>query len=285
MVASKPGYALPAPDSGCYEDYEVAPQNAKSAIAAKFPHLTVGANQTSSAEIVLRKGAAISGSVLFDDGAPVSGSVVSLLRKENSGKWTTCDMPSFSSTTDDLGSFRLSGLPPGEYLLRTTLALHGNRVSSAGANDGADPDYRWDVYFGDGVRPKDAKTIVVKDGEESDGNELRILLAMLHPVVGVVLNSETGAPIHEATVELDNADDDATDTETRVDSDGRFRFPYVAEGEYTIKIRNASDPAPGAQPRKDKPAVSYEDASQPLILRNETDGATIQVKPKPATTD
>jgi hypothetical protein len=143
-----------------------------------------------------------------------------------------------------------------------------------------DPDYRWDIYLGDGVRPRDAKTIKLKDGEESNGNIIEIRLARLHTISGTVLNLETGAPINRADVELHNADDDSTCTVTAINpATGQFHFPYVAEGEYTLKVSKAADIVPGKGDQK--PIRTYADASQPLIIKGETSGVTIQVKPQP----
>jgi protocatechuate 3,4-dioxygenase beta subunit len=290
VVAGKLGYATTIPISYLDPDgYDRAPKEVKEALAAIVTPTLVAANRTSRTDIVLDKGAVISGSVRFDDGEPDVQARVSLLQKEKSGKWTEFtaqeDLLSFSAgggaSTDDQGNFRLTGLPPGEYLLRTTLELQGGEVKTPGADSTFDPGYHWDIYFGDGIRPRDAKTIQLKDGEQSNGNTIEIPLARLHSISGTVLNLETGAPINQADVELHNADDDSTCTVTAINSaTGQFRFPYVAEGEYTLKVRKAADVASGARSHDEKPLRTYADASQPLIVKSEANGITIQVKPQ-----
>ena len=76
----------------------------------------------------------------------------------------------------------MTGLPAGDYLLRTTLELEGADVSATSTGGIVDRDYRWDIYLGDGVRPRDAKTITLKDGEESNGNDIEIPVAKLHSI-------------------------------------------------------------------------------------------------------
>jgi hypothetical protein len=291
VVASKLGYASPIPvayiDPG---DYDHAPKDLKDALATVVTPVTVAANRTSTADIVLNKGAAISGTVVFSDGEPYSQAPVSLLRKEKSGKWTDFasleglysnqqGLYSNGARTDDQGNFRLAGLPAGEYLLRTILALGGAEISSPGTESSDDPDYRWDIYFGYGVRPGDAKTIQVKDGEESRGNIIEIPLGRLHPISGTVLSEESGAPVNRADVELHNADDDSTCTITAVGATGQFHFPYVADGSYTLKVTKAADIIRGKS--DEKPLHIYADASQPLIVKGETNGISIQLKRKP----
>lgn len=288
VVAVKPGYATPVPLSYLdSDDFANAPKDLKSVLAATFTPVLVSPNRTSTAEVILTRGAVISGTVRFDDGEPATEANVSILRKDKSGKWsqfeTVQGLFGAGTQTDDQGNFRLTGLPPGEYLLRTTLALGGAHVSAPGMDATNEPDYRWDIYLGDGIRPRDARTITLKEGEESQGNTIEIPLARLHSISGTILSLETGAPIPHAEIELHTSDDDSTCTTTSINSaTGQFHLPYVVEGEYTLKVTNASDAVPGnGKSREAKPGRTYADASQLLIVKGETNGITITVKPQP----
>ncbi|HEY4378913.1 MAG TPA: carboxypeptidase-like regulatory domain-containing protein, partial [Acidobacteriaceae bacterium] len=284
--AAKLGYAPTVPIA--YLDSEKAPKDVKEALASALTPVIVAANRASRSDIVLEKGAVISGTVRFDDGEPYSQATVSLLHKDQSGKWKefAAQEGLFSSPggggapTDDQGNFRLTGLPSGDYLIRTTVSLSGAEVNSPGVDSQHEPDYRWDVYFGNGIRPSDAKIIKLKDSEQSNGNMIEIPLARLHSISGIILNLETGAPINRGDVELHNADDDSLCTVTALRSAaGQFHFPYVAEGEYTLKVRKASDVSPGARSHDEKPLRTYADASQPILVKGEMNGISIPVKP------
>jgi hypothetical protein len=290
VVAARLGYATSVPityiDSS---DFDNAPRDLKESLAAVLTPVVVAANRVSTADLVIDKGAVIAGSVRFDDGEPDSQATVSLLRKDKSGKWTDFATQETvfgaGARTDDQGNFRLTGLPAGEYLLRTTLALGSPEVNSPGTESTNEPDYRWDVYFGYGIRPSDAKTIKLKEAEQSNGNTIEIPLARLHAVSGTILNMETGAAINRANVELHNADDDSTCTVTAVNpTTGQFRFPYVAEGQYALKVTNAADYAAGSRSHDEKPLRTYADASQPLLVKSEANGITISVKPQAPST-
>jgi len=280
VIAAKLGYASPLAGTDP-DDFDRASEGEKRSMTAALTPVVVTANRAATADIVLNRGATLSGNVRFDDGEAYSGATVSLLRKDKAGQWVkfdTLEGLTNGAHTDDQGNFRLTGLPAGEYLLRTTLELEGADVSAASTGGSVDRNYRWDIYLGDGVRPRDAKTITLKDGEESTGNDIEIRLAKLHAISGTVLNIETGAPISRGDVELHNADDDSTCTVGEINAYTRqFNFPYVAEGEYTLKVRNAADGTPDNDPTR-----TYTDASQALIVKGEMNGVTIQVKPVPA---
>jgi hypothetical protein len=282
VIAGKLGYASPLAGADP-DDYDRASEEEKKSMAATLKAVVVTASHTSTADIVLNRGAALAGTVRFDDGEPYSGATVSLLRKDKDGQWVkfeTLEGLTTGAHTDDQGHFRMTGLPAGDYLLRTTLELEGADVSATSTGGIVDRDYRWDIYLGDGVRPRDAKTITLKDGEESNGNDIEIPVAKLHSISGTVLNSETGASINRGDVELHNADDDSTCTVTEINPyTGQFHFPYVTEGEYTLKVTNAADIIPGKGDQK--PTRTYADASQALIVKGEMNGVTVQVKPVP----
>jgi hypothetical protein len=285
VVAEMLGYSSPVPVSySDLENYQPASTELKGALAAMAAALTpitVAANRTTIADIALTKGSIISGSVHFDDGEPASQTLVKLLRKDKSGKWAKfgAEEGSFFTdggvVTDDQGNFRLAGLPAGEYLLRTTLGIGG---------------YSLDIYFGDCARQRDAKVIKLKDGEESNADNITIPLAKLHTVSGTVVSAETGAIVNSARVELDDSDGSMV-AETNTDSDGnKFRFPYVAEGEYVLKVVHAADvtgadyicPVCVPRPPGEKLIRSYADGSQPLVVQGEMGGVSIAVKPQPA---
>ena len=270
IVGMKRGYSLPAPDlNGDFSNIDKAPQDVKDALS-----VAVAANRTTVADITLNRGAVIAGTVRFDDGEPAAEAKVSFLRKDKSGKWAESQHGADSgNSADDQGNFRIPNLSPGEYLLRTTLVLSGAEVRYA-------PYYSLDIFFGDGMRQREAKTIKLKDGEESNGDNITIPLSKLHSVSGTVVSMETGAAVNSAKLELHYADDNSMVAEADISFDeNQFHFPYVAEGEYTLKVTSASDIVPGKG--HDKPIRTYADASQPLIVKGETSGVTIQVKPLP----
>ena len=284
LIVEKRGYVSPVP----FADFipsRVSKEQANT-LASLLTPLLVAANRMTTHDTTLAKGATIAGAVRFDDGAPDSDTIVSLLHKDESGKWTKfSNQPeewlNDSNATDDQGHFRITGLPAGEYLMKASLVADGGNISENGGGSMFRPSYGLDIYYGEGTRQKDAKTIKVTDGQESTGNDIEIPLAKLHAVTGTVVSMETGATINSARVELHYADDDSVVAGTDTSWEGNeFHFLFVPEGTYRIVVKDAADAIPGAFGTS-KPIRTYAGASQSIIVKGETTGVTIQVKPLP----
>jgi len=291
LLAEKVGYISPrhlpmGPYYMTREDEE--------SLAKQVTPITVAANRTTTVDTVLTKGASISGVLRFDDGSPDAEGRVALLHKDKSGKWvpyltaTAAFNPSQDggNLADDQGRFRFAGLPADEYLLKSILEIDGGNMRDDKGDSRIYRDYALDCYYGDGIRLKEAKPIKLGDGEQSSDRNIEIPLGKLHSVSGTVRSMETGAIVNSATLELHYTDDDSLASKTEMNAAWNgFSFPYVPEGEYTIKVTHAADVIPirnfseGA-----KPIRTYADASQSIIVHGEMNGVTIEVKPKPPAT-
>ena len=168
------------PRSGRFFPSRVSKEDAAT-LATLLTPFAVAANRITTIDTTLQKGATISGTVRFDDGEPDSDTLVTLMRKDKTGKWVELSGGGFGEVfthgTDDQGHFRLAGLPAGEYLLKANLLIDGGNISENGGGSMMRPNYDLDVYYGEGIRQKDAKTIKVTDRQESDGNNIEIPLA------------------------------------------------------------------------------------------------------------
>ena len=268
-------------------------------IAKLLTPVSVAANRTSTVEVHIYKGSAISGTLRFDDGAADANTVVSVLTKDKTGKWIPFQSnliagPFGGTTTDDQGHYRISGLPAGEYLLQTTLALTDIFVSglfmenhSTANND----RYVLKLYSGDSFRPRDAKSIKLNDGDEADSVDITIPLSKLHAVSGTVQDANSGRAINAGRVTIVYSDDNAELASVNIDKeDSGFHFYYVPEGEYTLKVTNARDvtreeipyPAGTVPPTHtvEKKLRDYDVEPQPLSIHSDITGLTVPAQTK-----
>ena len=97
-------------------------------IAHYMTSVSVTAGHTTQTEVDLVRGAAIAGTVRFEDGSPAVNVNVGLLQRDAKGEWKpvrTQHLASHGSDyTDDQGAYRFSGLPAGEYLVRASIELN-----------------------------------------------------------------------------------------------------------------------------------------------------------------
>lgn len=247
VVASSPGYVSPLyavlTSSDSQRDSE-----ARKAAATLAQRITVQANLPASVNVTLERGAAVSGTVLYDDGSPAAGLWVQLLVRKD-GKWNPIPRigseASISSTaTDDRGNFRIAGLPAQEYAVEVMLNLskgtyvtdpHGNTSMSSTS------EYSLTVYSGNHFRKKDAEGFAVSQGDEHGGEDIEIPVSRLHTLRGSVIAAHDGHPINGGRVALLYPDDKSEVNSTGVSSDAEFNFRFVPEGDYILRATGAAD--------------------------------------------
>jgi hypothetical protein len=268
-------------------------------IAKLLTSVSVTANRMSTVEVRIYKGSAISGSIRFDDGAPDANTGVSVLTKDKAGKWVPFRTnliagPFGGTTTDDQGHYRISGLPAGEYLLRTTLAITDifiNGLFTENHSTAYNNRYSLNLYSGDSFRPRDAKSIKLDDGEEADSVDIAIPLSKLHAISGSVLAASSGHAINAGKVAVFYSDDNTELASTEINGDdSAFHFYYVPEGEYTFKVTDARDvtreevpyPAGTTPPPHtvEKKLRDYDVQPQPIVIHSDMTGFTIPAQIK-----
>ncbi len=201
-------------------------------ISEVVPVVTVSANRTTTVSVSIHRGAAISGTLSYDDGSPVPDTEIVPLHHNSSGSWTESASSARgnrlfqSGGSDDRGKFRIYGLAPGEYTLKIPRA-HNVGLSA--------------VYYGDVFLEKDAKSIKLTDGEEYPDADITIPLSKLHTISGSLVNS-SGQPINSGRVTLYTAADNIEmDVVFVSEEDGTFDIDLVPEGTYTLRVTNAQN--------------------------------------------
>ena len=93
--------------------------------------VSVTPHATTQADAAISRGAAISGTVSYDDGSPAIGVRVRLFRRNAKGEFKNEYQPSGPSPeTDDHGHFREDALPPGDYVVAAELTMSETGMST-----------------------------------------------------------------------------------------------------------------------------------------------------------
>jgi hypothetical protein len=178
--------------------------------------------------------------------------------------------------SDDLGRFRITALPAGEYTLQ--IDSYFDRIQKP-----------LTIYYGDSFFENDAKSIKLRESEESSGNDVIIHLSKLHTITGSLVNV-SGQPINTGQIGLFTIPDNIEIGHATVDrNDLSFRMDRVPEGHYTLRVTRASDvlhhtiPAskPGDEPDEEETVLqTYADYMAPLEVLSDIPTLILTLSPK-----
>jgi hypothetical protein len=221
-----PGYVQPL--RGLLRDLDNLAPADRDRVTAQLTRVSVAANQSANVQIVLYRGATISGTVTFDDGAPAVGvSVQAFLLTAGTGTEVAggTRQQSFAgfAQTDDRGQFRLTGLADGSYIVF------------------AAPRSIFPIYYGNTIERSKAKKLDIHAGDEVPGADIQIPAAGMHSVSGVVVSQQDGHALSRASVQLRLSSGDTGTISATTALDGTFTFNAVPDGKFTVQLSNAYD--------------------------------------------
>ena len=285
-----PGYLSP---------YDDLPDTARTNDEAEMVKLlaaqgttTVSAGGTAVVNIILPRGAAISGRVLYSDGSPATQATLSLEDLSKTAKprsdQTDVDFSTVVRTmvlhqtigTDDLGRFRLSGIKPGKYRLAAVPPASNEDNSGAGEMQFvigmfSDPK-AMRIYAGDTIHKNAAKKYDLRPGDEITGVDIRIPVDGFHSVRGLV-NAVDGRPVNMGSLTLTDSSDDSVIFYTSLATDGTFHFASVPTGTYTLEAKDAKIGAVPAELAAQNvevqggmltPTNAFADGTTPILVKD-----------------
>jgi hypothetical protein len=202
-------------------------------------------------DISLQRGAVIAGQILDpSSGAPLADAVVTAMKRFGGGAPAGVNgsvagrlMPAGASVqTNDLGEFRIFGLPPGEYfvaaILRRDFGLATNFADGGSNQAPRAPATGAVLTFYPGTPDAlAAQPVTLAAGQVATNIDIRLVVAQTYRVSGVLVD-ENAAPVAGAMVML-RGDPRASDFfagpigQSRSDASGAFVFDGVPSGSYT----------------------------------------------------
>ena len=209
-----------------------------------------------NADISMPKGSVISGRIIDEFGEPVADTVVNAMRSTWSNGKRRMQSTGRTATTNDLGQYRIYGLPPGDYYVSATLrgtqemvvtemaAMAVRTASPLGAAGDAPTSGYAPTYFPGTPNGNEAQKLTLALGQEAQNTDFGLFPVRLVRVRGSVVTSE-GRPAEGVMVSATPRSGNDTNplfgasSTARTDANGNFTLTGVAPGDYTLNARTS----------------------------------------------
>jgi hypothetical protein len=194
---------------------------------------------TNSVEIEVRiaRGGGIAGKVLKVNGAPVENVAVSFISREGAagGPYTA----RFSARTNKDGAYRIENIPEGDYIVSAAIE---DKSASFDMRARMRGESQIVTYHPAAISIREALTVRVDPGRETGGVNVTLVARNSFALSGTVVRQSDGTPIAGANVILRNKESEVegalvmsmSQRTTTSDSDGRWSFSNVMEGQYVV---------------------------------------------------
>lgn len=198
------------------------------------------------ADVALPRGSVLSGRVVDEFGEPVADAMVAAMRMQFVNGRRRLMNAGRSAQTNDLGQFRLYGLPPGEYYVSATLRsfemMAMDSMSGPGGPVGSAPSSGYaPTYYPATASPGDAQRISVAVGQELSSVDIALQPVKLAKITGTAIGSD-GKPLSGAMITLIPNMREAMffmpGGNSRTSKDGQFTISNVVPGEYSMQVRS-----------------------------------------------
>jgi Carboxypeptidase regulatory-like domain len=207
-----------------------------------------------AANISMPRGSVISGRLIDEFGDPIPDVSVSVMRQTwSNGRRRLGPSSARGGVTNDLGQFRVYGLPPGDYYVSATLrgpgvdvgifeieAMVSGATTAAPSSASLPKSGYAATYYPGTANAAEAHKITVGVGQETSSIDFALIPVRLSRVSGVVVASD-GRPMEGAMVTATPAGRDLVFTmppgSTRTARDGTFVFNGLPPGDYTLQVR------------------------------------------------
>jgi Carboxypeptidase regulatory-like domain len=193
-------------------------------------------------DVRLVRGAAISGRVVDESGEPVARVLVEAVRWGYArGQRVLQTLPSATATTDDLGRYRLYGLPAGEIYLRASMTYRG---TAAIEDEQGMLILYVPAYYPGTMDVAQAGRLALAPGQEVKARDLVLTPTPGFRVSGLVVGS-SGSPRENGDITLLQFADGAYDRpargadSARIGPGGTFEVAGVAPGRYLLQVQTA----------------------------------------------
>ena len=268
--------------------------------------IQVQSGMRATADMRLPRAGAITGRIVDRTGEPVMGARVQALRRRIVDGQRGLQAAGVGDTTDDTGSYRVYGLPPGEYYVTATPRRVEDRTGRPVAGDDLaqlrqtmrpvtiDLLGRGTPIFYPGTANRDEALRVTVDVSGEARADMLLTEVRTSRVSGIVLTA-SGTPAAGAMIALMSRDlgfgaGDSPDAllplniQDDADADGRFQLEGVPPGSFMLRAqtrRQVSVPFDPVAQRFTPPSVlpAMETAVLPVNVDGDVGGLTVTTSP------
>lgn len=245
-TTSKTGkYVLTSVGSGTYDVSPsaptlVVPNQGKSGQSGKSVTIETGESVKGIDFDLVSKGS-ISGQVRDVSGEPVKGQTVELiLRGEDNYSRPFYSSAPGDHTTNDEGVYRISGVPPGRYIVKVGIAYD---LTAYGRSE------KSHVYYPETFHPsadEASKATVVEVATGRETTDVGITVGRplkIYEIVGQLIVVETGAPVPNVGLEVITTSANGRGSSHlggafSSNANGEFRIPNALPGHYIVAPEN-----------------------------------------------
>jgi protocatechuate 3,4-dioxygenase beta subunit len=198
------------------------------------------------ADIGLPRGSVLAGRIVDEFGEPVADAEVQAMRMQFQNGRRRLAPSGRTGITNDLGQFRIYGLPPGEYYvsasLRNTSSFVVDLLGAQGGPQGSNQTTGYaSTYYPGTPNPGEAQRVSVAVGQELASVDIQLQPVRLAKITGTAVGSD-GKPMANAMVMLMPAMRDAMllmpGGTSRTNSEGQFTLNGVTPGEYSLQVQS-----------------------------------------------
>jgi len=281
ISVSTPGVVTPFSSLSNFE--QLKGNNSEMAdIARDFQEVVVNGITDVDITVTARRGAAITGRIMYSDGEAAIGVRVEVLRKKD-GQYSAV-MPNISEMfgamfggaagglkTDDRGVYRIAALPAGEYIVRVVENVSHSEKGSSRDDEmmalmGFNPNSMVSTYYPNTSDVKKADVIKIELGQEQPEINITIPERALHAISGIVIDKATRQPLKNVRISIKSEDDVISlfssmpnfGAGSRTNEKGGWSYKDLPAGKYTVTVQppdnyDAPDKIPEKNPQKPKP--------------------------------
>lgn len=200
------------------------------------------------ADVSLPRGSVLAGRVVDEFGEAVADAEVQAMRMQFQNGKRRMVPSGRNAMTNDLGQFRIYGLPPGEYFVSASLRnssamvidmLAGGTGGPTGSNQSS--GYA-STYYPSTPNPHEAQRVALAVSQELASVDIQLQPVRLARISGTAVGSD-GKPMAGAMVMLMPAMRDTMmfmpGGSARTNRDGQFTLNGVTPGEYSLQVQSS----------------------------------------------